>query len=374
MRARPDSLPLPSSSPRRLLPRLLAAAFGMVLPAGLHAEPSLSWRGMLLVPGSAGTPPERVAETSGITWIGEDRYLAAMDGSDRALLLRVVVADDGAPVEATAEGTIPLESSRDWEDVAVVGSRLGLRLFAVEEGTPGLREFLLSADLRHARPTAAFSLRPAMPGMRPNRGPEALAIDPDGASLWTTSEETLAGDGPEVGDGVRGRVRLMRMPVPQAVRGRRGRDPVPDRSEWLYEIDPPHDRLGPGIGPLFSGVVALAALGDGRLLVLERSAGVGLPPFENRVYLVDVPLARGAVGPAPITAEPLRKTLLWRGALGVNLEGLCVGPDLEDGRRVVVGVADNAAGESTPGKDAPANPLAVFTFDGRTADDDAPGE
>lgn len=326
---------------------------------------TLEERGMLSLPGAVRDRDGRdrpIAETSGIVWAGGDRYLAAMDGSDRALLFSLSVAPDGAPLGATPAGTIALDATRDWEDVAVVGSRQGLRMFLVEEETPAVREFLLDADFLGATPAGGFALGGVFPGSRPNRGPESLAAEPDGSALWTASEETLAGDGPEVADGVRGRVRLARIPVPPPTRGRRPSDPTGGRREWIYSIDPPHARLGLGTGPLLSGLVALVALGEGKLLVLERSAGVGIPPLENRIYLVDVSGSDGAAGKADADAPAVGKTLLWRGSLGANVEGLCAGPGLDDGRRVVVGIADNAAGDRPQGAAGPPNPLVVYTL------------
>ena len=131
------------------------------------------------------------------------------------------------------------------------------------------------------------------------------------------------------------------------------------RREVIYEVDPPHDRVSLGGGPLYSGVVALVALGEGRLLVLERSAAAGVPPLENRIYLVDTSTAaesRDRKGNLAAVA-PVAKTLLWKGALGVNLEGLCAGPRLADGRLTLVAVADNGADNGVGRRP---NPVACF--------------
>jgi hypothetical protein len=105
-------------------------------------------------------------------------------------------------------------------------------------------------------------------------------------------------------------------------------------------------------------VVALVALGQGRLIVLERSAAAGVPPFESRLFLVDSSAEKPydtTVGSDNPAAVAVAKTLLWRGALGVNLEALCAGPKLPDGRRLLVGAADNGG---VAGK----NRLALFSL------------
>jgi len=138
-----------------------------------------------------------------------------------------------------------------------------------------------------------------------------------------------------------------------------GADAIERRREVIYEVDPPHDRVSLGGGPLYSGVVAFAALGEGRLLVLERSAAAGVPPLENRIYLVDTSNAaeaRDRKGNLAAVA-PVAKTLLWKGALGVNLEGLCAGPRLADGRLTLVAVADNGADNGVGRRP---NPVACF--------------
>jgi hypothetical protein len=43
----------------------------------------------------------------------------------------------------------------------------------------------------------------------------------------------------------------------------------------------------------------------------------------------------------------VEKRLLWADTLGINLEGLCLGPRLVDGNRALVAIADNG-GLGTP--------------------------
>ena len=72
-------------------------------------------------------------------------------------------------------------------------------------------------------------------------------------------------------------------------------------------------------GPQLSGVTALVACGAGRLLVLERSAGPGLPPFENRIYLVDTlaaPDVSACLGPLQARSDVLASKTWKDSALG----------------------------------------------------------
>ena len=311
-----------------------------------------------------------VAELSGIAWLGGDSYAAVMDGSDRLLFLTVTPDVSGAPPTVTFERSLALDRLRDWEDLAVfTGPDRRRRWFVVEEDTPAVREFSEQAagdrpvgkSPRSLREAGMVSLAEPFRTARANRGPEALAVEPDGSWLWTANEEPLERDGPAVAEGIAGRVRLVGLPIDSAAAIGARSDPLEHRREVVYEVDPPHDRLGIPGGPLYSGVVALVALGPERLLVLERSAAAGVPPLENRIYLVDTTTAVGAGDSegnlAADGVTPVAKTLLWKGALGVNLEGLCAGPRLPDGRMTLVAVADNGADDALGRRP---NPVACF--------------
>lgn len=335
---------------------------------------SVAPAGIVLAPGEvveADGSRHAVAELSGIAWLGGDSYAAVMDGSGRLLFLTVTPDLSGAPdlsdapPKVTFDRSIALDRLRDWEDLATRNGADGRRRwFFVEEDTPAVREFVEGDG---ARPDAAgprslqaagmVSLEGPFRSARPNRGPESLAIEPDGSRLWTANEEPLERDGPAVANGVAGKVRLVGLAIDD--NAEIGEKTLERRREAIYEVDPPHDRVSLGGGPLYSGVVALAALGEGRLLVLERSAAAGVPPLENRIYLVDtnsVAEARDGGGNLAAVA-PVAKTLLWKGALGVNLEGLCAGPRLPDGRMTLVAVADNGADDGVGHRP---NPVACF--------------
>ena len=311
-----------------------------------------------------------VAELSGITWLGGTSYAAAMDGSDRLLILTISAAGEGVLPTVTYAGTVALDGRRDWEDVATLAGPDGRRRwFLVEEETPAVREFVTGAGATAiaGMPVAplvaegSVSLTVPFRSARPNRGPESLVLEPDGTRLWTANEEPLVRDGPAVAEGRAGRVRLVGLEVAPETAIGAASDPIGARREVIYEVDPPHARLGLPGGTLYSGVVALVALGQGRLIVLERSAAVGVPPLENRLYLVDTngaAEARDIDGDlAAANVAPVAKRLLWQGALGVNLEGLCAGPPQPEGGVLIVGVADNAADD--PASQRP-NPFAFF--------------
>jgi hypothetical protein len=223
-----------------------------------------------------------------------------------------------------------------------------------EEDTPAVRAF----SLADGSMIGTVPLPENLMKRRPNRGLESLAIEPDGRSLWTANEEALATDGPPAAVGGGTVVRLTRLPVANEqqplpfdrLRSRRDAPP-PVAFQAAYAVDPPHAFVRVFAGQPLSGVAALVALGRGRLLVLERSGGPGLPPFASRIYLVDT---KAAVDVSAVERDLaarkeaiVEKRLLWSDSLGVNLEGICLGPMLADGNRALVAIADNG-GLGTP--------------------------
>jgi len=300
---------------------------------------SVAYRAMLTLPDdvpAAGDGRLKLEGLSGITWLGGDRYAAVMDNSANLITFRLELSADGTPLAATAFEPVRLAERHDYEDVVPrLGRAAGVLL--CEEDTPAIRGF----RLRDGAADGTIPVPGIFRGRRPNRGLESLALDPDGRHLWAANEEALAADGPAAAPQGSTVIRIVRLPLA-----------APGQAFQLaYLVDPPHAVLPVLRGPTFSGVVALVALGRGRLLVLERSAGPGLPPFESRIYVVDttraVDVSAVEDGLANKPDTFVGKTLLWTDALGLNLEGLCLGPRLGPDRRALVAIADNG-GLETP--------------------------
>jgi hypothetical protein len=265
---------------------------------------------------------------------------------------------------------LTLSEKHDYEDIAPCPEPLQQRIAArrvrqgladpgrcllvAEEDTPAIRAISLAdGSLLGVIPTPkAFATR------RPNRGFESLDIEPDGRHIWTANEEALPADGPAATAAAGTVVRLARIAIPEP--GQQDREAP---TQLAYAVDPPHGFARVFFGDPLSGVAAVAGLGKGRLLVLERSGCPGLPPFENRMYVVntkdatDITTSDGALAEHP--EEHTRKTLLWQDQLGCNLEGLCLGPSLGGKRRALLAIADNN-GIGTP------NLVVGFTLEDQT--------
>jgi hypothetical protein len=195
-----------------------------------------------------------------------------------------------------------------------------------------------------------------------NQGLESLSVSPDGTTLWTANERALKIDGnpqtPADPFLSSTRVRLLRLVL------RDGNFKAAE--QFQYHTGGVHGAVGQ------IGLCDLAALPDGQLLSLERSAAQGLSgkkSIRSRIYLVDTtgatdiskpPFAAGLLKQTPTT---VRKTLLFDDFVcdgdGENLEGLCLGPSSGPDRWVVLGVVDNTDGGVGVSKPA----VVSFEFD-----------
>jgi hypothetical protein len=343
---------------------LLTGLTGTFAPA---AEPSLEALGMFEMPDTVAGPNDTkipLVGLSGITWLGESTWAAVLDNSDLMITFTLDLSADGKPLGVSGIELKKIAARHDYEDIAPcppalqkrISGRLEKRglpapgrcVLICDEDTPAIRGMAI-AD---GRLLGAVPLPEIVKRCRPNKGLESLSVEPDGSRIWTANEEAFATDGPESGRSHGTVIRLIAIPTPRDSTTQAAADSTPpDAAQFAYQVDPPHEMVAiDGQMPL-SGVSALAALGGGKLLVLERSGGVGLPPFENRIYLVDTAGGQDVSGVeslATTKAEPLKKKLLWKDSLGCNVEGLALGPDVKGGR-AVVGIADNGhVGGKTP--------------------------
>jgi hypothetical protein len=305
-------------------------------------------------------------ELSGIVWIGGDQYLAIGDAHACVHRLavrldksgRVVSAAFGEPIVLRDEHGVPLSDAavgEDREGIAYGPDTATVWISNERDGRDPNRSSIACHHLPDGRllrfvEVGRDSSLACFAAQRRNRGLESLSLAPVRSVFWTANEAPLQIDGPEATDSTGGVVRLLQLDPSMS--------PV---AQFAYEIDPYTARIA---APFFlsgnetSGVSDLAALEDGRLLVLERAfAGdsTGTAGLRSRIYLVETDgatdVSRGdlANGLAGRSFVPARKTLLWQvdsGFTNSNFEGMTLGPALDGGDRVILLVADNTEGGS----------------------------
>lgn len=259
---------------------------------------------------------------SGITRIGDDEYAVVSDKSaDEGYHVFRIVIDSlkGTVRSVENKGFHRLAAgNRDLEGIAWLPWRRSLLLSGeadgriVEYGVEGM-------------PTGRVL---QLPKARPNLGYESLTACAADSTVWTVSEAALPGD-------TAGLLRIKAFD-----------DDLRLRQEWLYQLDAPteHRRLRFHV----AGVSELLALGDGRLLVLEREIcvrrrGIG-SSVHCKLYMVEC----GRNKEQGVN-RVLRKVLVqeWQSRLNLlrrswaNYEGMCLGPTLADGTQVVLLVSDS---------------------------------
>lgn len=334
----------------RSLPLLLSALLAVaVAPRGAAALSIVDpGQGPVALVDAAGTGP---GELSGITWVpgtspSTSEWLAVPDG--QSTLHRLSVPIDPVTGQVTSATTLgaqplvqangtPFPSARDFEGVALGAG--GASVFVSDEVGPRLREFSLATGrvLAEIGPASDPALA-VFANQRANLGWESLTRAPDTGVLWTANEEALSVDGPTGAGAASTRVRLQAL----------GPDLVPI-AQFGYTVS---GGIVPGTaGNTNGGVSDLVALPGGRLLVLERSAGlVSYPDIDlrNRIYVVDFAGATDVTGLAALVTGayvPVSKTLLWEGFFADdNFEGMALGPVLAGGDRSLLLVSDDGAG------------------------------
>lgn len=277
-------------------------------------------------------------EISGVTWAGGDRYYA-VDDADRKLYPLVIEIDraSGAIVTNSVGTGVPLAGAGDPEGCALdPGSGT---VWVSDEKGARIREYdpATGAVLRAAPVPSIFSQ------CRKNFSFEALTISEDGGTMWTCNEEALECDGATSTKEEGSVVRLTRFtrPSPSGTWTAAG--------QWAYLTQPVgSDPWLRGGEPMTrSGVAGLCALPNGTLLVLERClAGTGLrnATFFTRIFQVDFAGATEVSGLDSLKGADysrVAKTPLFDENVGwANYEGICLGPRLDDGSRLLVLVAD----------------------------------
>lgn len=269
---------------------------------------------------------------SGITWLGASRYAIANDKSPTAGFYLMTIETDSITGEllTVREDTFLTSGlpNRDEEGICYVPE--SQTVFVSGEADQEIIEYNLQGQLTGRKLNTPEVFKTAYK----NGGFEALTYQPKTHRFWTTSEFTLKADGekPTIERKIKNRLRLQSF----------GDDLQPKEQYW-YESD--STIIKKQKGRSIVGVSGLAALDDGRIVVLEREMYFPKKQIGSfalvRLYVVNPSLHK--------PGEILSKTLLTEFRTKVNFtrrsfanyEGICIGPKLADGRQLLILVCDS---------------------------------
>jgi len=264
---------------------------------------------------------EKPEGLSGISRIAGDRYYAVDDRGGLLYELKIAVNGEDEITACEVARSVRLEGRRDLEGCAY--DPLEGRVWVSDEADTSVRQF----DPLTGRETARVAVPDVFAkNVVHNRSFEGLTISPDGLRLYVANEDTLRCDG-AIADNAHGGV----VRIQEFVRKGAVLPWVPSR-QFFYQTDTVAGEKFRNIA--ISGVAALCAVEDGKLLVLEREMSQKdplLPSFRGRLYEIDLKDVR----------KPVAKRLLWdENTYFSNYEGMCPGPKLKDGSRSLVLISD----------------------------------
>lgn len=304
-----------------------------------------------------------VSELSGAVYRGPiggvHEILAVQDSGNQFIALSFNLATNGSLISAVATAKRSLSPGFDFEGIAL--GPAGSVLIA-EESTPAVRRY----DLATGAATALLSMPVVYSSSRSNFAFESLTRVPSSSIYWTANEAALTVDGALANTSQGTMVRLQQFSYD-------GTGALVFGPQYAYPVDPIHVGTTTDSNTR-SGLVDLVALPDSSLLALERSLGLGLPPYESRIYHINlngasdvsqVPFHTGLIGQS---YTPVTKTLLWEGqvggAFGQNMEGLALGPQLAGGDWTLLGVVDNGGSGSNTLASFVLSPTVTGDFNG----------
>ena len=251
-----------------------------------------------------------LGQYSAITWLGDNHYAVIHDKEKGGgiVLFDFDIANDGTIGDVTI--SVPAETSgssvtnMDNEGIAFYNNKL-----YVSPTLTGI-SFTIPADM-------------AVGMISSNMGFEALTYNATTHLFWTTTEGALPKDNY----------------IPRLHRLQSFGENGQPSTRFLYQMDAPA-YSGDGADQYVHGISAMAALDDGRLIVLEREVYVKTSTYTAngvaKLYVVD---------PVHDTAGILRKSLLTTintsGLQLANYEGMCLGPTLSDGSRCLILISDS---------------------------------
>jgi len=294
---------------------------------------------------------------SGITYLGGDRYAVVNDKSPMAGFYLMTIRTDsvtGDILDVRCDSFLTSrQPNRDEEGICYVPHANSV--FVSGEADGQIIEYTLDGHPTGRR----LALPDIFSTAHGNSGFEALTYNATTHRFWTTTEQTLRSDGDKPN---------IKKKIPNRLRLQSFTDDLQPAEQYWYVSDSSAVTSTEGTSDL--GISALAALDDGRLVVLEREIrktknNIGSfvhvklfavsptpPTSPDRLDLQDKERSceLGSLLPSSgRTPDTLHKELIAEFRTRINLtarsfanyEGMCLGPRLADGRQLLILCADS---------------------------------
>ena len=270
---------------------------------------------------------------SGITWLGGDRYAVANDKSPTAgFHVMTILTDEktGDIKDVKNEGfmTMSDKPNRDEEGICFVAPTN--TVFVSSESDGQIIEYTLEGQQTGRK----LNIPSEFTTTRSNCGFEALTYNASTHRFWTTTENTLKQDGakPNIKKKIANLLRLQSF----------GEDLQPKEQYWYLSDSSAVESLE---GKSILGVSGLTALDNGQIIVLEREIRE-TPKYIGSFVHVKLHLVNPSLqNPGDLLQKKLitefRTHINLKNQNFANYEGICMGPKTEDGRQILLMVADS---------------------------------
>lgn len=260
---------------------------------------------------------------SGITALGDDRYAVVSDRDKQAgfHVWHIVLNPQTGALEDVCEESFRAQEGnmeRDAEGVAYCPARQSV--FVSGEADGAILEHRLDGTLTGAHLTVPAQV---VTSLASNRGFESLTYDSVHHHFWTMNESPLLIESDAQ------RLLLMQFD-----------DQLSLSASFPYHMQAP---ISQDSGrDYYHGVSAMAALPDGRLLVLEREARIARH-YQGSKCWCSLFYFTPSTGEKQLVGQ-------WNSRFGLfntrfaNYEGICLGPRLQDGRLTLIMISDSQCG------------------------------
>ena len=279
---------------------------------------------------------------SGLTWLGGDSYAVVSDKTPESGFFVFHIQTDsvsGDITEVRFEGFRSSgEANHDEEGIAFF--QKDSTLLISREADNRILEYGMNGKQTGRGLAVPFVFSTATPLY----GFEALTYNAQTHRFWTTSESTLKADGLQADS---------KNKVKNCLRLQSFDEAFMPQEQYVYLMDAADSH--PSASNYVMGVASMAALDDGRLLVLEREFLV--KPSKLGSFVINKIFCVNPAQSVPVSLEKeldsdspyMEKNLLveWKTSLTLfrqdlaNYEGMCLGPRLVDGSQVIVLCADS---------------------------------